>query len=57
MAKLLERVTAVNADIAAGRGLGIPGTPAFLVNGEFRVGVLDSLRFEGLFEELIEGPP
>lgn len=44
----------VNADVAAGRTLGIQGTPTFLVNGELHIGVLDSLRFEVLFEELSE---
>lgn len=44
----------VNADVAAGRTLGIQETPTFLVNGELHVGVLDSLRFEVLFEELSE---
>lgn len=44
----------VDADVAAGRGLGIRGTPTFLVNGELHVDVLDSLRFEVLFEELSE---
>ena len=47
----------VNADVAAGRGLGIRGTPTFLVNGVLHVGVLDSLRFDVLFEELSEGQP
>ena len=47
----------VDADVAAGRGLGIRGTPTFLVNGELHVGVLDSLRFEVLFEELGDGQP
>jgi len=42
----------VNADLAAGRGLGIRGTPTFLVNGSLHVGVLDSLRFEVWLEEL-----
>lgn len=45
----------VNADVAAGQGLGIQATPTFLVNGELHVGVLDSLRFEVLFEELSGG--
>jgi protein-disulfide isomerase len=48
---------AVNADLAAGQGLGIQGTPTFLINGELHVGVLDSLRFERLFEELHDDPP
>ena len=47
----------VNADVATGRGLGIRGTPTFFVNGELHIGVLDSLRFERLFEELHEGRP
>lgn len=45
----------VNADVAAGRELGIRGTPTFLVNGVLHAGVLDSLRFEVLFAELGEG--
>lgn len=45
----------VNADVAAGRELGIRGTPTFLVNGELHAGVLDSLRFRMLFEELGQG--
>ena len=45
------------ADIAAGQGLGIPGTPAFLIKGELHLGVLDSLRFESLVEELGEERP
>ena len=48
---------AVNADIAMGQELGVSGTPTFLVNGELHVGVLDSLRFEILFEELHDGQP
>lgn len=48
---------AVNTDLAAGRGLGIQGTPTFLINGELHVGVLDSLRFERLFEESREDGP
>ncbi|MXX55056.1 MAG: DsbA family protein [Gemmatimonadetes bacterium] len=47
----------VNADLAAGRELGIRGTPTFLVNGELHAGVLDSLRFKVLFDELGEGRP
>ena len=47
----------VNADIATGEELGIPGTPAFLINGELHVGVLDSLRFEVMFERLREDRP
>ena len=46
---------AVDADMAAGRRLGIAGTPTFLVNGELHVGPLDSLRFETWFDELREG--
>lgn len=41
----------VNADVAAGRELGIRGTPTFLVNGQLHAGVLDSIRFEVLLEE------
>lgn len=48
---------AVNTDLAAGQRLGIEGTPTFLINGELHVGVLDSLRFERLFEELREDRP
>ena len=47
----------VNADIEAGRELGIRGTPTFLLNGELHVGVLDSLRFEVLFGALGEDQP
>lgn len=46
---------AVNTDVAAAQELGIPGTPAFLINGQLHIGLLDSLRFESLFEELREG--
>ncbi|MDE0259914.1 MAG: thioredoxin domain-containing protein [Gammaproteobacteria bacterium] len=42
----------VDADVAAARGLGVRGTPTFLVNGDLHVGVLDSLRFDVLFEKL-----
>lgn len=45
----------VNADIIAGQRLGISGTPSFLVNGRLHVGLLDSLRFAVLFDELREG--
>lgn len=48
---------AVDADIAAGRSLGIRGTPTFLVNGELNVGPLDSLRFFAAFGELREDRP
>ena len=46
--------TAVGVDITAGQGLGIAGTPTFLVNGQVHVGPLDSLRFEALFDEVRE---
>ena len=51
----VEGDDAVNADISAARGLGIVGTPTFLVNGQLHVGPLDSLQFGAIFSELREG--
>lgn len=46
---------AVGADITVGQRLGIAGTPTFLVNGQLHLGPLDSLRFEALFDAVLDG--
>lgn len=47
-----EPVPAVAADMEAAADLGISGTPAFLVNGRLSMGVLDSLSFAEIYEQV-----
>lgn len=50
--KLTAPVPAVTADFEAVEELGIVGTPAFLVNGQLLMGVLDSLEFDRIYREV-----
>ena len=45
-------VPTIAADLKAVAELDIPGTPAFLVNGRLSMGVLDSLTFVNIYEQV-----
>jgi protein-disulfide isomerase len=43
----------IEADLAAAAALGFTGTPTFVVNGTTYRGLIDSLRFEAVYQEAI----
>lgn len=47
-----DPVSAISQDQSVAYDSGVSGTPSFIINGRWYRGVVDSLRFDKIFEEL-----